>query len=272
MGASFAAGAVVLVVCINQLRLPHTFLGLDEYDDGVDLGAAIRLAHGSIPYRDFLFGHPPGVPLLMTPFAVVGRLTGTRVLMAMARIITMLVTAGSVVLAGSLVRRRGSSRCDRRGSRSSPCFPMAVTADKTLMLEPYLAFFCLLGACLDVRRRRPRRVEEIGIRRRGIRVCRGDQAVGRAPGAGSAGVLSPGSQAESAPDGARNGGRVPGTHVPFFLLAPSAFLRDVIAIQISRGKSIDSLSVSGRLVYITGLQWAPRSRTRPPGWPRSSSR
>ena len=45
--------------------------------------------------------------------------------------------------------------------------------------------------------------------------------------------------------------------IPFFLLAPSAFWRDVIAIQISRGKSIDSLSVSGRLVYITGLPGLP---------------
>jgi alpha-1,2-mannosyltransferase len=44
--------------------------GLGNYDDGVYYAAGTGIAHGLLPYRDFLLLHPPGVPLLLTPFAL----------------------------------------------------------------------------------------------------------------------------------------------------------------------------------------------------------
>ena len=49
------------------------------------LGTAIRLVHGVLPYRDYAFVHPPGIALLMTPAALVGRFVGTHDAMAVAR-------------------------------------------------------------------------------------------------------------------------------------------------------------------------------------------
>lgn len=53
----------------------HQYL---EYDDGVWFGTAVRLAHGILPYRSFVDDQPPGVPVLMLPFALWSRSVGTR--------------------------------------------------------------------------------------------------------------------------------------------------------------------------------------------------
>ena len=41
------------------------------------MAAAAQFAEGIMPYRDFMFLHPPGVVLLLTPFALIGRFVGT---------------------------------------------------------------------------------------------------------------------------------------------------------------------------------------------------
>ena len=60
----------------------HQYL---EYDDGVWFGTAVRLAHGVLPYRSFVDDQPPGVPVLMLPFALWSRSVGTRTAFAWAR-------------------------------------------------------------------------------------------------------------------------------------------------------------------------------------------
>ena len=47
--------------------------GVTQYDDGVYLGAAIRFVSGVLPYRDFVFVQPPGIVVLMSPVALLGR-------------------------------------------------------------------------------------------------------------------------------------------------------------------------------------------------------
>ena len=37
------------------------------YDDAVHHAAAVGLAHGRLPYRDFLLLHPPGVLVALAP-------------------------------------------------------------------------------------------------------------------------------------------------------------------------------------------------------------
>ena len=142
-------GLVALGVCVYQLSLPNVLFGYhystgNPYDDGVYLGAALRLVSGVLPYRDFVLLHPPGVPLLMTPIAALGRVIGTRNAMAGARLVTVLVTGLNASLAAIAVRHRGVGAMMIAGTALA-CFPLAVAADQSLLLEPYLVCFCLLG-------------------------------------------------------------------------------------------------------------------------------
>ncbi len=147
--AAIVPGVVALGVCIYQLSLPNVLFGFhystgNGYDDGVYLGAALRLVNGVLPYRDFVLLHPPGVPLLMTPIAVLGHIFGTRDAMALARLVTALVAAVSAALAAVAVRHWGIGAMVIAGTTLA-CYPLAVAADHTLLLEPYLVCFCLIG-------------------------------------------------------------------------------------------------------------------------------
>jgi hypothetical protein len=142
---------VAFVICGYQLTLPHALAGIHGYtgygyDDGAYFGTAIRLVHGVLPYRDYAFVHPPGIALLMSPAALVGRFAGTRDALALARVLTVIVTGINAGLAAWVVRSRGRGAMLVAGLALA-CFPLARIADHTVMLEPYLVFFCLAGAC-----------------------------------------------------------------------------------------------------------------------------
>ena len=62
---------------------------MGNYDDGVHDAAAMGLVPGVLPYRDFLLLHPPGVPLLVTPFAWLAELIGEPDAMVVARLCWM---------------------------------------------------------------------------------------------------------------------------------------------------------------------------------------
>ena len=59
-----AATVLALGIRLFTLTRPGFLTGVSEYDDGVYLGAAIRLTQGALPYRDFAFVQPPGMLLL----------------------------------------------------------------------------------------------------------------------------------------------------------------------------------------------------------------
>ena len=164
------AGLIALGICCYQLSLPYVLLGIhgytgNGYDDGVYLGAATRLVHGVLPYRDFDFLHPPGITLLMSPVALLGRLIGTRDAMAVARCVTALVAGLNAALAALVVRDKGKVAMAVAGGAMA-LFPLAVAADQSLLFGPYLVCFCLLGVLAlfsggDLAR--PRRVLLAGI-------------------------------------------------------------------------------------------------------------
>src|SRR4051794_25123499 len=66
-----ALAARLAVVLVSPGRPCGTF----GYDSSVYFTASTALIHGRLPYRDFVFLHPPGVVLALTPFAWLGRLT-----------------------------------------------------------------------------------------------------------------------------------------------------------------------------------------------------
>lgn len=130
---------------LYQLARPGFLFGVIEYDDGADFGSAIRLVHGALPYRDFVMVQPPGITLLMTPIAFAAKGLGSAAALAIGRVVTALASAAGVVLAGLLVRHRGLL-ATLISCGTLAVFPDSIAAAKTVLLEPWLVLFCLLGA------------------------------------------------------------------------------------------------------------------------------
>ncbi len=143
---------IVLACCLitaaltyYQLGRPGMLTGVTGIDDGAYFGTAIRLVHGVIPYRDFVALHPPGMPLLLTPIALLSDAIGTRDGLALCRLLLPLVAVANVFLVGNLIRRHG------RLATLVACGALAIQPDvlvtvHTIELEPVLVLFCLLGA------------------------------------------------------------------------------------------------------------------------------
>ncbi len=141
------AAALAMALCFYELSRPGTLFGVTEYDDGAYFGSAIRMVHGALPYRDFVLVQPPGFELLASPFALLSRAIGTRDALATARLFMPLVAAANVVLVGMLMRHRGQL-ATLVAAGLMAVYPSEVHASHTLLLEPLLDLFCLLGAVL----------------------------------------------------------------------------------------------------------------------------
>jgi hypothetical protein len=142
------ASATVLALALRVFIFTQSsFLtsGSVEYDDGVYLGAAIRLLQGALPYKDYAFVQPPGILLIALPSAVIAKLSTATAALAAARIATACVGAACVALAGNLVRHRGVLvtvvTCGLLA-----VYPADVMASRTLLLEPWMNLCCLLAA------------------------------------------------------------------------------------------------------------------------------
>ena len=254
--------AVSLLLGIGQLSIRGALLGLDEYDDGVYFGSAVRLAQGHLPYRSFVFPHPPGITLLMFPLGLAGRIASTRVAFGMVRILSTLVAAGAVFLVGRLLRHRGVAAV-LAGGLSLAVYPLAASATKSVLLEPYVVLVLLIALTVLLRD------GEIADGRRlvwagalfgfaaavklwaalpilALVVCcaivlRTDWARWRRLALGTfAGFVVP--------------------CAPFFFAAPREFVRQVVGLQLQRGASSGGLPVRQRIVLLTGSRVLPEMR------------
>jgi alpha-1,2-mannosyltransferase len=143
----FMATVVALGVRLYTLTRPGFLTQSTEYDDGVYLGAAIRLTQGVMPYHDFAFVQPPGILLLMAPAALFARVTSSTDGLALARVLTVLASTACIPLAGRLVRYRGTL------VTGLTCFflalyPSDIAAAHTLLLEPWMNLLCLIAVNL----------------------------------------------------------------------------------------------------------------------------
>jgi alpha-1,2-mannosyltransferase len=252
------AGLVSLGIACYQLSLPNVLTGVLGYnlgyDDGVYLGVATRLVHGVLPYRDFVFVHPPGIAYLMSPVALIGRIIGTHGSLVIARCVTAVVVGMNAMLAGILVRSAGRVAV-AVSSFSLALWPLTVSVDRTLELEPYLVFFCLLGAIL---------VFERGDLAAPRRVFLGGLVFGFAFVVKVWGVLPIAAVLLCCVPRWRRGvlplalGLALGILVPclpFLLIAPHAFFHDVIVAQLSRNDvySGPATPLNSRFFLMSGL-------------------
>lgn len=231
--------------------------GTVEYDDGVYLGATIRLTQGALPYRGFAFVQPPGILLLSLPAALVARAVSATAGMVAARLLTVLASVVCIPLAGWLVRHRGALvtlvTCGFLA-----VYPADVLASRTLLLEPWMNLCCLLGADLAFS----------GGRLRGNRAL---AWAGAAFGFAMAvkywavvpavllGVLASPLGNWTGGDGSWRRPRAYGAGlvlgfavpvIPFVVASPAGFIRGTVLDQLARTGT--AVSTQLRLAYLTG--------------------
>jgi hypothetical protein len=251
------AGLLALGIGIYQLTLPNVFAGVlpvpVDYDEGVYVSVSIRLVHGVLPYRDFVAVHPPGIALLMSPVAIVGVLAGSSAsTLILARVLTLVVVAVNAVLAGRLVRPVGKVAV-AVASFSLALWPLSVSVDRNLELEPYLTFFCLVGALLLFG------VDGEPSKRRSVL---GGIAFGCAfvvkvwafmPIVAVVLVLLPRWRHALKWVCLGVASAIFVTCLPFFIAAPHAFVHDVFADQLFQQSASGGTSFGGILLIIWGL-------------------
>ena len=241
-----------MALSFYQLSRPNMLFGVSEYDDGAYFGSAVRLVHGALPYRDFVMVQPPGFTLLASPLALLSRAIGTRDALATARLFMPLVAALNVVLVGMLVRHRGQL-ATLVAAGLMAVFPAELHATHTLLLEPLLDLFCLLGAVLIFQGER--------LRDGGKRLLLGGVAFGFAgtikgwaliPVIVIVVLCLPQVRRRLVPvaGGIAIGFAIP--TLPFAVLAPGSFYREVIATQLRRIGGSGRVPAANRLGDLTG--------------------
>ncbi len=148
--AALALGAFVLRV--------FPFFGPDgawsfrvDYDEGVYWSAAAHLLEGSLPWRDYVFVHPPGqlVFLALTSAWAKGWL-GVAGAFALSRWVAALLGAVTTVLVA-----RVASRWDGWGALFAAAvyatYPEVVQVERGPFLEPLLNLVCVASALLALR-------------------------------------------------------------------------------------------------------------------------
>ncbi len=143
--AIVACTLLALALRLLLLSRPGYLLGVTEYDDGPYFGSSVMLVHGLLPYKEFILVQPPGITLLMVPAALLSKITGTAAAMATGRVLTTLASTAGVLLAGLLVRHRGLLTVIVTCGIIA-VYPDSVSTARTILVEPWLVLFCLLGA------------------------------------------------------------------------------------------------------------------------------
>jgi alpha-1,2-mannosyltransferase len=131
---AIAIAAIAFVVRLVPVLRGGGLFGLGNYDDGVYYAAATALVHGLLPYQDFLLLHPPGMPLLLTPFAFAAQLTSDSYGFAAARVAWMLLGAINAVLIWKILRPIGALAA-LFGALAYAVYYPAVYSDKSTLLE-----------------------------------------------------------------------------------------------------------------------------------------
>lgn len=231
------------------LSRPHELLA-GWSDISIYLGAAIRLVHGALPYRDFALLQPPGLVLLLSPFGLLSLAVGSRVALMTLTACTPLLAAANVALVGRLIAHRGW-RAALVACGLMAVYPATYLALQDSLIEPLMCLFCLLGAALVFDR------DELARRRR---LALGGAAFGFATSvliASALPVLVVIALCASRPrrrllpfvGGVAAGFLTPA--IPFFAAAPAAFLHDTVVSQLARVPLAGRTPVATRLMDMT---------------------
>jgi alpha-1,2-mannosyltransferase len=146
VAAAIAIPPAVLAVflVVHELTLHLALDGVTFRQAGTNLASSIALSRGQLPYHDFVLTQPPGMSVLLLPFAWVTHGGSAATAMSAARVVTGLVSVADVFLVGLTARHHGIASTFIAGVLFAT-FPFAYLSTGSYMLEPYLVFFCLLA-------------------------------------------------------------------------------------------------------------------------------
>jgi hypothetical protein len=116
------------------------------YDPSVYYAAADAFTFGRMPYRDFTLLHPPGLMVVLAPFAALGRVTTDSTGFVAGNIALALLGATNAVLVYLVARRMGLSYVAACvGGAFYAVWTGTVYAEVSIRLEPLGSFAFLLG-------------------------------------------------------------------------------------------------------------------------------
>lgn len=120
------------------------FKSIFGYDDGVYMGAATGFSHGLIPYRDFLFVHPPGVLFILSPIGYLARFIGDSSAFVLGRIFCIAVGIATTILVTKIGFRAGNWAGVFAGFTYALWLPV-VREERTTLLEVFCVFFLAIA-------------------------------------------------------------------------------------------------------------------------------
>lgn len=141
-------GAVAFVVRLSMGLTRSSLFHLD-HDQSVYYTAAVGLSHGILPYRDFLILHPPGIAIILTPFAWIGAWVGDFSATVASQVAFMALGAVSAMLVSWSLRGVGWVGSLIGGLVYAVALP-SVYAESSIWLEAPGSFFLILGMALVV--------------------------------------------------------------------------------------------------------------------------
>jgi len=137
-------GLVALAARLGPVLTGGTLRAAQGYDDGVHLAVAQRLLAGVLPYRDEVFLHPPGIAVLLSPFAALAGPLGDSWSLGLARIAFMLLGSVNAMLVAWILARRGIL-ASAVGGGAYALWGASLAAEHTVYLEGPIAFGLLLA-------------------------------------------------------------------------------------------------------------------------------
>ncbi|MEJ7697760.1 MAG: hypothetical protein WKF78_14365 [Candidatus Limnocylindrales bacterium] len=122
------------------------------YDDGVYFASAVAFVHGVVPYRDFLFLHPPGIIVLLSPFALLGAATDDSTGFAVARVAFMLLGALNASLVMLVAGKYGRRSALFAGALYAIWYSAIRVERTTLLLAPETTLLLISALVLSWKR------------------------------------------------------------------------------------------------------------------------
>ncbi|RKG95221.1 DUF2029 domain-containing protein, partial [Corallococcus sp. CA047B] len=132
-----------------------------DYDEGVYFSAAALLLRGDLPYRDFIFVHPPGALLLWAPGAALTLGFDAATAYGVTRFAAAAVGALCAFLAGRIAWRAWGPLAGCVAALAYAAYPEAITVERGTFLEPLLNVLCLGFANLWLTSDTPSRARRI---------------------------------------------------------------------------------------------------------------
>lgn len=134
--------AIFLVA--HQYTLHDVIGGVTLPSGSINFASALALSKGQLPYDNFVLAQPPGMSILLLPFAWAAHGSGASAALSSARILTAVVSIVDVFLVGFTARHHGIAATFIAGVLFAT-FPYAFFATSSVTVEPFLVLFCLLA-------------------------------------------------------------------------------------------------------------------------------